>query len=207
MQVTEITEFDKKRVKIYLDGEYAFLLYKGELRKFGIKEGYEIPESSYREITDTLLPKRCKVRAMNLLQKKDYTIRQLSDKLREGMYPQEMIDQAIDYVKSYRYLDDERYARDYISYHMNTRSRNRIIQDLTSKGISRDCLIPIMDEMYSEEDEDLELKLVRELLTRKHYDPENMDYKEKQKIMAFLVRKGFSITLVRKAMGASDFDY
>ena len=29
--ITAIEELDKKRCKIYLDGEFAFVLYKGEL--------------------------------------------------------------------------------------------------------------------------------------------------------------------------------
>jgi len=34
MIVSEIVPFDKKRSKIYLDEEYAFLLYKGEIRQY-----------------------------------------------------------------------------------------------------------------------------------------------------------------------------
>ena len=109
---TDITELDKKRCKVYLDGEFAFVLYKGELRDYGIKVGTEISDTIYDEIISVALSKRCKLRAMNLLQKKDYTTRQLKDKLEEGLYHKELVDEAIEYVSSYKYLDDERYARD-----------------------------------------------------------------------------------------------
>ena len=204
MIISEIKELDKKRVKVYIDNEFAFVLYKGELRDYSIKEGQELSESNYREIMDVVLPKRCKLRAMNLLQKKDYTEKQLHDKLSEGLYPREIIDDAIHYVKAYHYLDDERYARDYITYHMSIRSKNRIIQDLSGKGISKDIFMPIVEELYVEEDSDVELDQIKKLLSKKHYDPEQSDFKEKQKIMAFLLRKGFQMSDIRKAMDLYD---
>ena len=200
MVVTDLAELDKKRIKIFIDGEFAFVLYKGELRDYGIRVGQELSNTNFQGIIDVVLPKRCKLRAMNLLQKKDYTEKQLRDKLSEGLYPTDIIDDAIHYVKAYHYLDDERYARDYITYHMPIRSRNRIIQDLTGKGISKDIFMPIVEELYMEEDSDIELEQIRKLLAKKHYDPEQADFKEKQKIMAFLMRKGFQMADIRRAM-------
>ncbi len=200
MYCTDIIEFDKKRCKVYIEGEFSFLLYKGELKDFEIKVDLPISEKSYDEIISTVLPKRCKLRAMNLLQKKDYTTKQLRDKLTEGLYPDNIIDEAIEYVRSYRYLDDERYARDYIIYHMPTRSRNRILQDLGNKGISKDIILPILEELYDEDSADVELEQVKKLLEKKHYDPENTDFKEKQKLIAFLLRRGFQMSTIRNAM-------
>lgn len=200
MLITEITALDSKRSKVFLDGEFAFVLYKGELRNYGIKEGQELSDLTYNEIVTELLPKRCKKRAMNLLQKRDYTTTRLRDKLREGMYPEQAIIDAIEYVTSYHYLDDDRYARDYITYHMETRPKNRIIQDLTSKGLSKDFILPIIEELYQEENPDLQLDQIRQLLTKKHYNPETADYKEKQKMMSFLLRRGFSMSDIRRAI-------
>ncbi len=206
MLVTSIVELDKKRSKIYLDGEFAFVLYKGELRDFKIKQDLELSETDYHEITQEVLPKRCKLRAMNLLQKKDYTEKQLRDKLAEGLYPVAIITDAINYVKSYHYLDDERYARDYVTYHMETRSRNRIAQDLSGKGIDKGIYMPVIEQLYAEQGDDPELEQIHSLLIKKHYDPESTDYREKQKIIAFLIRKGFSMSLVKRAMNVTDLD-
>ena len=204
MTITDIVEFDKKRCKVFIDGEFAFLLYKGELRDFGIKTGANISDATYKEIMEGVLNKRCKLRAMNLLQKKDYTTKQLRDKLDEGLYPKELVDEAIEYVRSYKYLDDERYARDYIAYHMTTRSKNRIVQDLIKKGINKELLMPVLEEIYSEDSGDVELEQVRALLDKKHYDPDMTDFKEKQKIMAFLMRRGFQMSTIKKAMNYFD---
>ncbi len=203
MLVTDVVELDKKRSKVFLDGEFAFVLYKGELRDYKIKVGSDLTQNAYEEITGTVLSKRVKLRAMNLLQKKDYTEKQLRDKLSEGLYSQELMDEAIDYVKSFKYIDDDRFARDYITYHMSMRSKNRIIQDLVQKGIKKDYLMPIIEEIYEESGvnngEDVELEQIRKLLEKKHYD-KDMEFKEKQKIMAFLMRRGYSMDKIKHAM-------
>jgi len=204
MIVSDIEEFDKKRCKVFIDGEFAFVLYKGELKDYAIKVGSELSGVAYSEIMNTLLAKRCKLRAMNLLQKKDYTEKQLRDKLKEGLYPDDTVNEAIDYVKSFRYLDDERFARDYITYHMPMRSKDRISQDLNSKGIDKEIIVSVLDELYSEADSDVELEQIKKLLVKKHYVKDQADFKEKQKLMAFLLRKGFQISEIRKAM---DIEY
>ena len=203
MIVTDITEFDKKRSKVYIDGEYAFILYKGELRDYSIKVGSEISNIAYNEIVEELLPKRATKRAMNLLQKKDYTEKKLRDKLAEGLYSDDCIDAAIEYVKSYKYLDDDRFARDYIIYHLENKSKNRIVQDLSNKGIDKEAILRIFDEVYSdydsEEVENAEYQQIEKLLEKKHYSSD-MDFKEKQKIMAFLFRRGYNMDSIRKCM-------
>lgn len=199
MIITSIKEYDKKRSQIYIDGEKAFLLYKGEIRKYKLEQDKEIDQITYDVIVREVLGKRAILRAMNLLQKRDYTEYKLREKLGDGGYPDSCIEDAIDYVKSYKYLDDRRYASDYARYYKESRSRKRIEQDLVQKGINKDLITEVMEEEYDSEDEDIELDQIRHLLIKKHYSL-SMDYKDKQKIMAFLYRKGYSTELIYKAM-------
>ena len=114
--VTKIEEHDKKRCKIYLNEEFAFLLYKGELSEYKIVQGNIITDDIYNKITEETLLKRAKKRCLNLLEKKNYTEYKLREKLREGLYPTEIEEKAIAYVKSFHYIDDYRYACDYIFF-------------------------------------------------------------------------------------------
>ena len=115
MLVTQVTELSKSRSKVYIDQEFAFVLYKGELRLYHIKEGQQLSEEDYRTIMREVLPKRAKLRAMNLLQGREYTTAQLRTKLQQGFYPAEIIEQAIVYVAGFHYIDDLRYAVDDIT--------------------------------------------------------------------------------------------
>ena len=203
MLVTQITELSKSRSKVYIDQEFAFVLYKGELRLYHIKEGEEIRPEDYRTILQEVLPKRAKLRAMNLLQGREYTTSQLRTKLQQGYYPPQIIEQALDYVAGFHYIDDLRYAVDYITYHENSRSKRRIEQDLLGKGIASSTIEEAWQSWRENGGEQDEQRMIRELLMKKHFDPEaeGTDWKERQKIYAFLARKGFSQEAIRKAVG------
>lgn len=201
MIITDIVELSKSRSKIYIDQEFAFVLYKGEIRLYKLQQGKEITRDCFNTILREVLPKRAKLRAMNLLQSRDYTTAQLRRKLSEGFYPEEIIEQALEYVASYRYTDDERYATDYITAHADTRSRRRIEQDLQGKGIDRDTLEKAWirwEELGGTQDTGA---MIGELLRKRKYDSGQADAKERRKIYAYLAGKGFTAEDIRKALG------
>ena len=101
MMITEVVAVTKSRYRVVLDGETAFILYKGELHRFHIKQGEELEEDARQSIFHEILPKRAKLRCMNLLKARDYTKKQLEDKLKQGGYPADIIEEAIAYVESY----------------------------------------------------------------------------------------------------------
>ena len=199
--VTKIEEYDKKRCKIYIDEEFAFLLYKGELSEYEIIQGKNISEDIYVKIVGEVLSKRAKKRCLNLLEKKNYTEYKLREKLKEGLYPSEIEEEAIAYVKSFHYIDDYRYACDYIFYHKDTEAKKKIEEKLRLKGIEQDILHQAFSDSYDEEEEiQIELAQALKLLQKKRYDRENMDWKEKQKIQAYLLRKGIRNSVIKSAM-------
>lgn len=200
MLVTQISEVTKSRFRVYIDGQFAFVLYKGELRQFHIRDGQELSEESYRHIMTQILPRRAKLRSMNLLQSKDYTRKQLEDKLRQGDYPQECIDEALAYVESYGYIDDRRYARDFIEYHLQTKSRMRIETDLMKKGISKDIIREVFDELNDMGIGQDETAMIRDLLTKRKYCVDTASRQEQQKMYGYLYRRGFSQDAIMKAL-------
>lgn len=200
MLVTRISEVTKTRCRIYLDGHPAFVLYKGEIRQLHITEGQELSEDSYRHIMTQILPKRAKLRSMNLLQSKDYTRRQLEDKLRQGGYPQECIEEALAYVESYGYIDDRRYAKDFIEYHLKTRSRSRIEINLLERGIAKDTIREIFDELDDIGVVQDEAAMIRDLLIKRKYCADTATSREQQKMYGYLYRKGFSQDAIMKEL-------
>lgn len=198
--ITQVEELSSSRSRVYLDYEFAFVLYKGELRRYHIKKNAMLSEEDYEIIMTQILPKRAKLRAMHLLKAREYTQKQLEDKLKQQYYPAGIIQTAVDYVKSYRYIDDERYARDYITGQLEKRSRRRIEEDLAGRGISRELVHSILEEIEPDKLQQAETERIEELLRKKRYDPEEMSYEEKQKIMAYICRKGYAPETVRRVM-------
>lgn len=200
MTVTGIKEITKSRIKIEIDDEFAFVLYKGELRIFEIREGQEMRQADYEKIMTQILPKRAKLRAMNLLKSRSYTAFQLREKLEIGGYPRQCIEEAIEYVSSYGYIDDRQYTVDFIEYHKASKSKNRIFQDLIKKGISQGMIQEAWENVVGDDRQELEKRQIVSLIHKKCFSPETASLKEKQKMMAFLYRKGFSNETIRSVL-------
>ena len=182
MKVTQIEEVSKSRVRIYVEDEFAFVLYKGELRSFHIREGEEIEQECYEEILTKLLPKRAKLRAMNLLKTREYTVKQLQDKLKMGGYPENVIEEALAYVASFHYTDDLRYAVSFIEGHSDNRSRRRIEQDLLRRGIDRSTLEKAWLQWEEQGGDQDEQKMIQALLAKKGFASDKANLKERQRM-------------------------
>lgn len=191
MFVTDITEYDKRRSRVFIDGSFAFLLYKGELKTYGVKKDAELSREQYDTIVSELLGKRCKLRAMNLLTAKSYTREKLRQKLVDGLYPEEVIEEALAYVESFGYVNDNTYAADFIAYHAGTMNRMQMTQKLRTRGVPQD-VIERQLAAYAESGEEIdEVAQIEAFLRKKKFDPLNTSAQEIQKLKAALYRKGY----------------
>ena len=147
----------------------------------------EMPEKTEHELKEEI--RRAKLRALHLLTAMDRTEANLREKL-AASYCEEAVETAIAYVKSYGYLDDERYVKVYIESKSRSKSRRQIEQELIyKKGLSK--------EIVQKGFETAQLVDVSEVITKymqkKRIDPQNCDYEQKQKFFAYMMRKGFQI--------------
>ena len=195
--VTSIKELTKKRRLVYINYEPAFAVYTVELRKFGIKENGAVSKEAFDTLVDEVLAKRATVRAMALLKNKDYTRKGLEDKLKEGYYPDRCIEHALEYVSRFGYINDERFAENYVNFKVGNKTRRQIELKLKQKGVDVDIISRVCDEFY-EDNSDIELEQAKAFIEKKHIDIENADYKELQKVKAALYRKGFSMDIINK---------
>lgn len=193
MIVTQVTEISKTKIKVCLDNEEMFSLYKSEQRTYHITEGMELSKEVYHTLVKEVLPKRAKLRSMNLLKNKDYTEYQLREKLKQGCYPETSIDQAIEYVKSFGYINDVRYACSYIDYASTTKSRRQIEMTLIRRGVSKEDINQAYTQCSDEGDLTGEEELIEKLLDKKHFNRQEATYEERMKMIGTLYRKGFSL--------------
>ena len=200
MRVLRIEELSKMRYKVITDTGFAFVLYKGELRQYGIAEGAEISQETVRRLQEELLTKRAKQRALHLLAKRPYTGQQLYDKLVQDGYDEHIAETALIYVSIFGYVDDEKYAEEYIRCNVDKRSCREIEQKLRQRGIPADIIAEAFDNMAELGFTCDEEEMIRTLLLKKHFDPSQADERDKQRMYGFFYRKGFSMDLVRRVM-------
>lgn len=198
--VTKVEPLTKTKFKVYLDGGFAFVLYKGELSRFGIREGVEIPEETVEKIRTEVILKRAKLRAMHLLTDMDRTEAALREKLRQGLYPEDAVEGAVRYVKSFGYLNDARYAENFVRSRRDSKSRKEIQALLQQKGVPAEQIQAAFEACYDEKDGHGEQEAIRKLLKKKRFSPEACDEPGMQKIYGYLARKGFRYDAVRQVI-------
>lgn len=198
--ICEIKPLEKGKSALILDNGEELILYRSELRALSLSGQMELPEELYRKIMDEIIGLRAKKRAMHLLERMDRTEKQLYDKLLQSGYPQECIDNAILYVKKYHYIDDRRYASNYIRCYQDRKSRLRMQQDLLRKGVSRVLIEEVLEEEF-QADERIQ---IRSLLEKRGFDATECDEKERQRCYQFLMRRGFKSSDILKVMRNQD---
>ena len=205
MLIESVEPVGKDRSRIILEDGRNFVLYKGEMRILKLKENTDLSEDVYKNIMETVLPKRAKLRALNLLKTRAYTEYGLRKKLTEGGYPDSVTDIAISYVKSFGYINDRQYALDYIGEQSSKRSKKELYLKLTQKGIGKEILDGVFSEVYGsykdarEESSFNETDVILKTLKKKGYTGSE-SYEERQKILSYFYRRGFEMDSVYKAM-------
>ena len=197
MQIQEIIRGKKGNRTIRLERGQSNPIYEKQAAKYRMTEGGTLSDQEWNEICTEILEKRAKRRALYILQRMERTEYQLRQKLQENGYPEEIVQCAIDYVKSFHYVDDYRYACTYIRYHQTEKSRLQLKMKLYERGVASDLIEQALEDEYSGEEE----QLIDRLLEKKHYDAETMDQKEKQRIYQYLMRRGFRPETIRHRMG------
>lgn len=203
MIVTNIEPVTKTKYKVFIDEQFAFLLYKGELSRYHLVTGENIEEHTYRTIKTEVILKRAKLRAMHLLNDMDRTESGLRTKLRQGHYTEDIIDEALAYVKSFGYIEDTNYAMRYIQSKRHTKSRKEIYAGLCQKGVSKEQIELAMESAYETEGE---IPAIQAILRKKRYHATDATDVERQKIFAYLMRKGFRYEDIRQVIQVSDWN-
>lgn len=133
---------------------------------------------------------KAKLRAMHLLERADRTERGLRQKLLAN-YPEEVVEEAIAYVKSFGYINDRRYAENYIRFRAQSKSRVQILQELQRKGVSRETALAAWEEVSSTEEMD-ERSLIRSLVLKQYPSGSTLDEGQMRRLQGYLARRGFS---------------
>lgn len=133
-----------------------------------------------------------------LLAARDYTTKEIEKKLQKADYEEEVIAEIIQYGLEKHYLDDLRYAEDYIRCKKGTKSIRQLKYQLAQKGIPNYLLDQIEEEDSREELYDKVLRY-RSKKTGTSYERDGKTYQ-------YFVRKGYNGGLVKEILRAISED-
>ena len=140
------------------------------------------------------------VDALLLLGRRELSVQQLRERLRDREHPAEDVDRAIDLLLENRTLDDERVAAAYVrtALKVKGRGRLRIQRELQEMGIEKATAAAALAEAFGEVDE---RALIAKALQKKlHGKPKIASPAEYARVYQFLMRQGFSPAAVSAAL-------
>lgn len=206
MKITKITQQIKhqNRVNIFLNDEFAFGLDKNLLVDFDLYKDRELTQDEINQILRKDLESKIRDRVIELISRRPRSEFEACDyikrKFKEGKYDlaenywEPVIENVIDSLKKVGYLDDKVFSRWYIDNRKAFKPRGKMMLsgELRQKGVEKS----IVDEVLGYSDDE-EIEMAKRLLEKKLRVSANPD---KQKLIAFLQRKGFKWDVIKKVI-------
>ncbi len=196
MIVTNINEQvkDKSRVNIFIDGKYVFALSKLDVATFSLKEGEELSEKKYYEILENVVFAKAKMTALSYLSYKDRSKREVIRKLKEKGFTKLVTKKTLEFLISYGYINDLQFSVKYVKERVCSKGygKYKVVRELREKGVADEIIERVLIDIEKYEEETA-LKFGR----KKAKKLDLTEYKDKQKLYAYLQRRGYSYEVIK----------
>lgn len=209
MKVT-LLEYQKKdpsRVSLYIDGAFFCGISLNTLAKYGLYDGKDVEQKVLDDLFFSELEGRFFERAASLLDHGQKTEKQLRMYLKDLVFKKKgkwfetldndtaalIVEKVVTKLKEYGYINDEKYAQEFVSSRMKSRPRGKdiLIMELVSKGIDRQIAQEVVTTQVVDE------YGLLDAVYKKKYKEEKLTFSDRKKI-DFLKRKGFDWDLIEK---------
>lgn len=141
--------------------------------------------------------------ALKLLSFKDRSEKEVRKKMAQKGYGEEETEETVAFCREYGFIDDERYAERFVhdASEIKKLGAARIKRELREKGIAQDITEKAVLGLENERE-----TLASEI-KRRFADADFSNPKEKNKVIGYFARRGFSVRDIIHAMGESEEEY
>lgn len=178
------------RVNIYIDGRFFCGMQTEIVIKNKLKTGSEIDVVQLEKLQYESEKNKIFSKALSLIDMKPYFESEIREKLKRRGYLPAIVDETIEKLKEYNFVDDFELAKLFVESQKN-RSWREILYKLKRKGVS-DLIISKLESC----DENAScLAVCEKYMRHKEKSVEN-----KQKTMRYLVSKGFDFEISKRCI-------
>lgn len=183
-----------KKLHILIDGEYSVTTDIDFWYDNYIPSGTEITDNDWEILLHKINYRKAYNKAVDFLSRRDYAENELFQKLMKTA-DDESVRKAIEKMKEFGYIDDEKFALNYSKHLLQTKmfSVGRTRQELRRKGIDRE----LIDLVLSETEVDSVEQIVQLLQTK--YSRKISDELSKKRTINALIRLGYGYSDIKSA--------
>lgn len=202
MKITSIEpqKRNKDRFSIYIDDKFYMGVNQDVVLKHFLTKGMEVDEEFLNDVIKTEEKNKAINTACNYLGFKPRSEKEVRDKLRDKGFEDEIIEDTIDFLYKYKYLNDYDYGKALINDKKNFKKagKNLLKQELYKKGIDKDMILELVEETY---DYDEEYRMAYEVCLKKYKLIKNEDRNAiYRKLSSLLARKGYAFDIINKVI-------
>ena len=184
---------DAKRCNIYLDGAYFCGMELITVISNRLKVGMQIEESALENMQAESETQRATDKAFNYIGGSLKTEKQLRTYLSGKGYMPAVVDNVVEKIKGYGYIDDKEYAAAYVESYSKNKGKRLILKELNAKGVSSSAAEEAIEIIENELDS--AIRIAQKYLKNKEPCIEN-----KQKCYRRLLSKGFDFDTAKEAV-------
>jgi regulatory protein len=142
--------------------------------------------------------KKARYLVLRLLTFRARSTREVSNYLNRKGFTEEIVKEVIDEMTSYGYLNDQKFAQDFIAYRkIRGNGLKKVRYELALKGLDRQIVNDLVEEHFDEEED---LARIEMLLLKRRSGDETVDDRWLSRQIAFLRRRGFQDNLIMSAL-------
>lgn len=189
-------EGNRDRWEIWLDGEKWREVH---CVIFGRKPAFPALSSAdeLQPVFDAFEHRRVKGYVLWRLSTQSYHSEQLAKLLRDRLVQDKTIERVLQEYRNMGFLDDESWLQSFMRTQQKRYSLRFILNKLYAKGLSSETIQRLAQEWKNPEEE---LQVIQHLLNTRYRTKDLTQYKSRQKVIAALVRKGYSFDQVQMAL-------
>ncbi|MCJ7552567.1 MAG: recombination regulator RecX [Ignavibacteriaceae bacterium] len=194
MIIERIVKKDNDTVIIYLDNSEKLFLSYEVLLKSGLRKGSEIAQDRFDFLVLQNRKYHIRQKAISFLAKRIHSKRELEIKIRKKNYEKVLIDDVLNELLVKGLIDDSAFANQFTDEKINRKKWGllKVKSELFKKGIAAEVVEDVLKE-YSDSENQISnaLSLAEKklnIISKRESDKKKL----KQKIIAYLVSRGFS---------------
>lgn len=190
-----------KKIHIFIDNEYQITTNEDFWAENFIKDETEIDEDEWQTLVDKINYSKAINKCYDLLSRRDHSVKELKTKLLRTV-DENNAQRAIERMIELGYLDDEKYAEKLLEYLIENKrmSKAHIKQEMFKRGVPNDIISSLLE--YAEIDN---VSSICDLIQTKYRNKLNAE-NGKEKVIASLMRKGFSYSDIKSAFNELEND-
>lgn len=183
-----------RKIHILLDDEYAITTDIDYWAEISVADGTDISEDEWNEISKKINYRKAFNKCADFLSRRSHSIKELKLKLLKSV-DEYSADKAINKFIEMGYLDDEKFAYEYADYLLKFKnySDRHIRQELYQKGIDNDIIFNVLEDLETDN-----VNCAVRIINKSYINKLNTEG-GKEKVIAALMRRGFSYSDIRSA--------